>query len=397
MNKKAAGKKPAISIDEALNLFLAVAYPNGIPKGVDKEQLLRVLREKIAADRPEWAAANKKHTQASHTTESPPHSKEGQAYSSIKANIIEEAQKDEMPEDPEERYFYERRKEACKNREEKMAEEREDKIREDLRRQLIEKEKGVDDITLERALQIRQVLEQRINQALQIQSESKMPLYMTAPDSGGLAGLRNEQTSEEPENSLILESLVSDNSPRQEFDHDFFKSLKDLDSDEQIQSLKRFNQVRRARLKSREDVLNSRRPTLSSRRNEPLSMESKKSKDQDQIRTLHPLGPAKQNQIMFNQQGQSSRKRGLLSLKQKNEESSISGHLSLRKDVFSSRRPTCGLKRKESLEMSVEEREKNEKEDSMELTFENIRIKNSISGSNFSFGSNSKCQGLRLE
>jgi hypothetical protein len=272
MESKSKQKTPDISIDDALNLFLAVTYPNGIPEGVDKEQLMEALRQKISKDRPQWAKADEERTPPS--SSSPP----GQSYSQVKEEIICKAQQEEVPRDPEERYLYERRKEARQNREQKKAEEKEDKIQEDMRKRLIAQKKGTHDQTLERALQIRQVLEQRVHQVLQIQPHStnekpsNININMQPANIAvtGLTPLKNQPTPAIPVDNLApaLESKTGKQGARE-----FLNSIKDLDPDEKVRSFQEFNRVRRSKLKSREELLSSRRPSGACKRAEALSID----------------------------------------------------------------------------------------------------------------------------
>jgi hypothetical protein len=285
MESKSNQKTPDISIDDALNLFLAVTYPNGIPDGVDKEQLMKVLGQKIAKDRPEWAKAGEDSSCASQTGDS-----NRQSYSQVKEEITRKAQQEEIPEDPEERYLYERRKEARQNRERKKAEEKEDKIREDLRKRLTAQKKGTDDQTLEKALQIRQVLEQRVRQALQTQPPSTeekpsnlnlsiQPANISMP---GFTPLKNQPTAA-PVDNLAPGLPTWESKTGKEGAGEFFNSIKDLDPDEKVRSFREFNRARRNNLKSREDLVSSRRPSRSrSDERMAMTMDRKESKEKDE-------------------------------------------------------------------------------------------------------------------
>lgn len=250
-------KTPGVSIQEALDLFLAVTYPNGIPEGIDKEQLLRVLREKIAKDRPEWARADAQNQ----STPQP----ETQNYSRIKDEIVQQAQKEEIPEDPEERYFYMRRKEARENRLKKEAEAREKQIREDLSKRLTERKNEDDKETLDKALRIRQALEQRITQALKMQQPDQEPLTLKPPAVPS-APLKNDPPR--------TRDIASPEAARQ-----FFQHLEDLEPAEQIRGLQQFNRDRREQFQSREDVVrSSKRDSRKDRRME-MSMEKEEQED----------------------------------------------------------------------------------------------------------------------
>lgn len=285
MESKSNQKTPDISIDDALNLFLAVTYPNGIPEGVDKEQLMKALKQKIAKDRPQWAKAGGDSSRTSQTGDSNP-----QSYSQVKEEITQKAQQEEIPEDPEERYLYERRKEARRNREQKKAEEKEDKIREDLRKRLTAQKKGTDDQTLEKALQIRQVLEQRVRQALQNQSPSTeekpsnlnlsiQPANIALP---GFTSLKNPPAAASMDN-LAPGLPTWESKTGKEDAREFLNSIKDLDPDEKMRTFREFNRVRRSKLKSREELLSSRRPKRSgSDERMAMTMDRKENKEKDE-------------------------------------------------------------------------------------------------------------------
>ncbi len=129
---------PSISIEEALRLYLSAAVPNGLPEDIDTDLLFSRLKAYIAKDRPEWAGKFEAGSGLS--------SKEIQkSYSRIKQEIIEKAMKEEVPEDTEERYLYERRKEARQNsqakKEESRISEKQDKLVKDLVQRKKEEEK----------------------------------------------------------------------------------------------------------------------------------------------------------------------------------------------------------------------------------------------------------------
>lgn len=155
------GKKPvpSVAVDEALELFLAAACPQGLPEGEERDRLLAALREKVAADRPDWAAASPapepSGDPAAEETPRPP-------YSQVKAEIAEQVREEAIPTDPEERLFYLRDKEAQAERERRKEEEQEEQAREALRQKALARNEGVDEATVERALAIRQVLEERM-------------------------------------------------------------------------------------------------------------------------------------------------------------------------------------------------------------------------------------------
>ncbi|HET9225975.1 MAG TPA: hypothetical protein VFR31_04870 [Thermoanaerobaculia bacterium] len=97
---------PEIPVDEALALFLALAFPNGLPEGIDRAQLVEQMLARIAEDRPEWA---------------------------------QQAQQPDIPSDPHERYLEERRREADEHREQRREEARVEAARAEIVRKLAAK------------------------------------------------------------------------------------------------------------------------------------------------------------------------------------------------------------------------------------------------------------------
>lgn len=312
MEGKDNQKAPDISIDEALNLFLAVTYPNGIPEGMDKEQLMKALRQKIAKDRPGWAKTDEERTCASRDAGSPP---DCRSYSQLKDEIARKAQQEDIPEDPEERYLYERRKEARQNREQKRAEEQEHQIREDLRKRLTAQKKEEDQETLEKAVLIREALEKRLRQTMktpQTQSpakQGKKPLSsnMQPLNMAGLTPFKNKPTPQaetanmKPPSRADLTPLKNKPTPQTETPNmqppnmapaapvwesktgkegarEFFNSIKDLEPDEKVRSFQEFNRARRSNLKNRDELLSSRRP---SRSDELMAVNMDKEKNKE--------------------------------------------------------------------------------------------------------------------
>jgi hypothetical protein len=262
-------KVPEVTIDDALNLFLAVTYPDGIPEGVDKEQLLEILRQKIAKDRPEWARADAQ-ASASSAADS-----EAKNYSRVKEEITRRAQQEDVPQDPEERYFYERRKQAQQNRLQKEEDNRERQIREDLRQRLAAQKKEAAEETLEKAVRIRQALEQRLKKALQVQGENTGPLNMKPPDAGSPQPLQHSQpTTGHIEQPHIGQPQIST------FDRNFWENLKTMEPKEQVESLRRFNRDRREKLKTREEVLKTAQKSTREKQREPLILSTDRENDE---------------------------------------------------------------------------------------------------------------------
>ncbi len=229
VNQESKSPPPNVSIDEALELFLALTNPNGLPEGPERDELLRTLRQKVASDRPDWAAASEQAPSSQSTQESP------QAYAQVKAEITRQAGAEPVPEDPEERYFYERHREARQNRERHRVEERENRIREDLRRRLLAEKKEADPATVERTLRIREMLESRLQQVAPAQhSPEKLDLGPTKFPG---------------------------------------PKLESLDSSQRVEALRHFNRERRAQLTPRGLLLGERRPTKPNPPLEPLSID----------------------------------------------------------------------------------------------------------------------------
>ena len=275
----AAPKPPDVSIDEALRLFLALSYPDGPPEGVDAEQLLEAMRQKVAADRPEWAAA-------SAARKAPPLT-DGEAsaaepgYSRVKAEIAERARREEVPDDPEERYFHDRAKEARENRERRRAEEREDRVREELRQRFVAEKKGADEASLGRVLRIRQVLEERVRRVLE--TKAKEAPVQEKLKTGGPTRLALGRPMPEAAGPLVFSGAEPSATQRglsmPDEGRELVEHLRNLEPSEQIESLRQFNRARREQLRSRSDVLGSRRPRRPFRRYESLEVEGGETAD----------------------------------------------------------------------------------------------------------------------
>lgn len=279
----ASEKPPDLSIDEALRLYLAMSYPNGLPEGVDPEQFLEEMRQKVAAGRPEWAAADAAREPSPSTAAEP--STTETPYSQLKAQIAEQARREQVPEDPEERYLYERAKEARRNREERQAEEREEQAREELRQRLLAKKKDADEATVERAMRLRRVLEERVQRILEARTRKTEPGPLTtgAPERPALSGPAFEPAggldlagTEEVAPPTFSASPASEPPARpMDLTGESFEDLSRLEPEEKIEVLRQFNQERRNRLPLRREVLSPRRPKRP-RRREALSLETGK-------------------------------------------------------------------------------------------------------------------------
>lgn len=161
-----------ISLDDTLQLYLTMLYPQGLPEGVDKEHLFSLIRKKIAQDRPELLKTFRQDDNHLRAHTYAPSTPAKQSYSQIKVAIIQKALEEDIPSDPDERYLYERRRQARRNREQQQAEKREEAAREELRKSALKRKKQTMDlVTLERALDIRSRLEKQFNKFLQIQKD----------------------------------------------------------------------------------------------------------------------------------------------------------------------------------------------------------------------------------
>jgi hypothetical protein len=253
---------PPVSIDEAIELFLAITCPGGIPEGVDREVLVGMLRERIAADRPEWAAAS-----APPPAVAPPAPDVG--YAQRKAEAIARAQGAEVPSDPTERYLEERRQEAHRNRALRHEEAEEEATRQRLIQRFMAEKRGantgpegalglspgpadvaevlppeLDEETLQRALRIRKLLVERLERSRSIELDAPAVLSSGRPET-------NRPVIADEARELRAPALASWS--------EVTEVARDLSPDEQARIVRGFNESRRAGLKQREDLLAERR------------------------------------------------------------------------------------------------------------------------------------------
>lgn len=182
-------KVPDISIEDALELFLSLAKP--MPNGEGKQALVSQLKDQIAKDRPEWAQADNNQVSdtgqagvvdrstapgksrrlepenQSNTTKHTKNCSE-RDYTSVKQSHINAAQQEEVPSDPEERFFYNREKEAEANLRKRREDEEYLAEKEKLQRKCLtphpeEYDKGL----VERALKIKQLILARMQNTLE--------------------------------------------------------------------------------------------------------------------------------------------------------------------------------------------------------------------------------------
>jgi hypothetical protein len=254
---------PPISIDAAIELFLSITCPGGVPEGAERDALVGKLRERIAADRPDWAAAS-----APAATPAPPAPDAG--YAQRKAAAVERARQAEIPSDPQERYLEERRQEARRNRERRDEEAEETATRQRLIQNFMAKKTAggagperalglppcqtggaevpppeIDEGTLQRALRIRALLVEQLERSRPIEIDAP-----AAPDPARPAASR----------PAIDDAGRGALAPGPSSWREVAEVARTLPSDEQARVVRGFNESKRALLKKREDLLAERRP-----------------------------------------------------------------------------------------------------------------------------------------
>lgn len=254
---------PEVSIDEALELYLSIACPNGLPEGAEKDRILDMMREKISKDRPEWAEASK-------TTEQEEIKEKENRYSAIKANVIKKAAESEIPEDPEERYLYNRKLEAKENSRQKRAEEKSDSREKKLRNKVIQDKKEQDDEVVKRAALIKKVILDRAASRMAPSYEKTGALNNEKPsfteaknrveainfsgDVGLEEGISFNDTgyrTETPERQKTTSTDENNSVDTKKW----FSDFKSLSMDERLESVKAYNKQRRSLLKTREELM----------------------------------------------------------------------------------------------------------------------------------------------
>lgn len=218
---------PSISIDDALRLFLQFIQPSGLADGPEKDALLEHMRTRVADDRPEWAAASEP------PVAPPPPPEASSDYARTKAAIVTAAQAPEIPTDPLERAVWEDRQKAHVNAEQRRADADEDQTRERLRRRAIDEERAFDDVTIERALRIRRMLEVRLASLASDQVQ--------APSLDGLGKLA----------PAIEPSSIEFSQPRE-------PDRVSFTIEERVELMRAYNAERRALLQHRDDVIGRR-------------------------------------------------------------------------------------------------------------------------------------------
>jgi len=272
---------PAVSVDEALELFLALTFPNGLPEGIDREGLVEQMRARIAGDRPQWAAAGQ--------DAAPPAAADPAAsYSEVKAAAARKALEPDLPSDPQERYLEERRREAEEHRVQRQEEARADKARAELLHRLLAGKREADSpvqapaILPEPRWTVDASLRERAPQSVQapgiglgpaLQLETPVPGAPARPDVGSRPAVASLELSG-PELATMLRELTPD---------------------EQLAVLRGFGASRRALLKRREDVLAhrqdllaDRRPARKADRGEPLAFSPPPKADDERLSVEAP-------------------------------------------------------------------------------------------------------------
>lgn len=316
---------PAVSIDEALELFLLVSFPQGLPEGVDREELLQRLRAQVAADRPEWAAASEASAPPPADPPAPPPAAAAPgAYAALKDEIVRKAQLPDIPSDPEERYFHERAEEARRNREQRAEERLEAEAKQALIKELIARRSGhsasgpgqplllpghrVGTAGPQSLLGVQPpALARAPSEALRIAAPAPHVAGLSTGEPEGpapptISGERDldSRTLEEARRirELLLERVKAvqvdgaealrsqaaasaaalsveaqpATRPAPPSRPEIGEALRSLTPDEQKRVVQSFAEARRALLKKREDLLAERRPRIGQRRGEPLAL-----------------------------------------------------------------------------------------------------------------------------
>ncbi len=262
MGEKDRHKVPEISIDEALKLYISMAFPQGLPEGEEGEKILGAIRKKIVADRPEWAKAS------GLTGDEDQAGDEPRSYSEIKQKAVEESAREILPEDPEERYLYLRKKEALENSEQKRREQ-EEALAEDLsRKKVVDRKNEEDQELIQRARLIKKIILERANQKLTPKFEERKVVKSPKPTISFSGQVKNSgdeikhQVLTFQDQEIDPEAYSNDgDSPefskkKQALDaQEWFKDFKSLSIDDRIRSLQDFNERKREMLQTKEDLM----------------------------------------------------------------------------------------------------------------------------------------------
>ncbi len=270
---------PAIPVDEALELFLALTFPNGLPEGVDRARLVEQMRARVAGDRPEWAAA-------SQAAAPPAPVAPAASYSEVKAAVAQKALQPDLPSDPQERYLEDRRREADEHRAQRREEARVEEARSEILRRLLARKAEIDTAASEPPPQIQPEPRwtvapspaPREPQALTLEVEPA--LQLGAPVAGTLA---RPEIGSRP--AATAPAALPMDGPG------LARALRELTPDEQLAVLRGFGESRRALLKRREDLLADRRLSRNVDRSEPLGFSARLKKDEEGLSLEDPVSP----------------------------------------------------------------------------------------------------------
>ena len=278
-------KVPEISIDEALELYISIAFPQGLPEGEQGQEILRVLKKKIAQDRPEWAKASGLADEEALVDDDP------RNYAEIKKKAIEEARKEDLPEDSEERYLYLRRQEAIENSQRRKEEQRESQKEESIRKKVIKKKNTDDQELHRRASLIKKVLLEKARQKMAPQLESKKikPQFSEERDDKTGKARKPFYHAQIAFSETITPGTDTPNGPKVEtLDHDsishdpepikekpdakeWFRDFKSLSMEDRVESIKAYNLKKREMMDTKQDLVWDR--TSSKKHEDGLSME----------------------------------------------------------------------------------------------------------------------------
>ncbi|MEP1032374.1 hypothetical protein [Ekhidna sp.] len=253
---------PEISIDEALQLYISMAFPQGMPEGEEGERILKIIKEKIASERPEWAKASGWLSDQDEDTGS---------YSQLKQRVVEDASKEDLPEDSEERYLYLRRQEAKENSEHKKIEQQEQQAKTDFRKAHVESKATKEDELLKRAALIKKVLLERAsNKMMPDFGENKVTASTSSSVSKPqISAIKHEtihldkptstQKRQEVEHGRTISASLDKNnefrSKRKPDAKEWFKDFKSLNVEDRVESIKSYNQKKREMLENKLDLM----------------------------------------------------------------------------------------------------------------------------------------------
>ncbi|MBC6400866.1 MAG: hypothetical protein GDA37_07640 [Ekhidna sp.] len=269
MKQKEHHKVPEISIDEALKLYLSVAFPQGLPEGEEGERILKAIKEKIASERPDWAKASGWQNEAD---------EEPRNYAEVKQAAIEEAAKEDIPEDPEERCLHLRRQEALENSRLKREKATETDRQAAFRKEVISKKNEDDRELVKRAALIKKVLLARVRQKKMTPEPSTNQVKPSEDPTFSKPRVKpsKESTTSHQQVSFSRSASVGmtdnfssqldpinindyerkDQKTDQKPDaRDWFKDFKSLSMEDRLKSIQEFNQRKREMLKTKEELM----------------------------------------------------------------------------------------------------------------------------------------------